>query len=327
MAMLVDGKWDEHADHTTIADGRYERRESLFRDWITADGSSGFAAEPGRYHLYIAHWCPWAYRTAIFRTLKGLEDVVGISVASSSRKEQGWMFVNEHDQSTDAVYGKRYLHELYTLADSGYTGRPTVPTLWDRERQTVVSNESSDIIRMLNDAFDELVPGTPDYYPAELRAEIDAVNAVVYERVNNGVYRAGFATSQEAYDEAIQALFGTLDELEHRLDASRYLCGGQITEADWRLFSTLIRFDQAYYQIFKCSQKHIYEYPNLWNYTLELYQHPGIAEVTHFEDIRIGYFATMPDLNPSGIVPPGPDLDYLAAHDRERLPATFVGRT
>lgn len=321
MPMLVDGKWDEDADHTTIRNGRYERPQSKFRDWVTADGSSGFKAEAGRYHLYTAHNCPWAHRTRLFRMLKGLEDVVGVSIASPTRKDQGYMYAEEDGCIPDTVNGKTYLHELYSMADPAFTGRPTVPALWDRERGTIVSNESADIIRMLNSAFRDVVPETVDYYPGELRAEIDAINAVVYENVNNGVYRAGFAKSQHAYEEALDSLFSAFDDLEERFASCRYLCGERITEADWRLFATLIRFDQVYYHLFRCTRQHIYEFPNLWNFTLELYQHPGVAELTNFKHIKAGFFTTMPAVNPNGLVPASPvPLDYTVTHDRGRLP-------
>ena len=290
MAMLVNGKWDEDADHNTILDGQYIRSDSKFRHWITADGSSDFKAQTGRYHLYLAHWCPWAYRATIFRKLKGLEDVVSVSIASSSQKEQGWKFVDgEEGCIPDTVNGKVHLHEIYTLADPDFTGRPTVPTLWDKERQTIVSNESADIIRMLNSAFCSLVPDTTDYYPHALRNEIDTVNAQIYETLNDGVYRTGFAKSQSAYEASVAKVFATLDQLETRLAHQRYLCGDQITEADWRLFPTLIRFDLVYYMLFKCAHKRIVEYPNLWNYTLELYQHPGIADIARLDHIKTGY--------------------------------------
>lgn len=320
MPMLIDGKWDETASHDTIRDGQYVRPESQFRNWISADGSTGLKAEAGRYHLYVAYNCPWAYRTLLFRKLKGLDDVISLSIAASSRKDQGWMFLDEEGCIPDTVNGKTYLHEIYSLADSTCTGRPTVPTLWDKERKTIVSNESSEIIRMFNREFRDVVPETVDYYPEELRADIDAINDVVYENINNGVYRAGFAKTQQAYDEWVDRLFSTLDSLEVRLEKSRYLCGNRITEADWRLFATLIRFDPVYYGLFKCSRKHIYEYPNLWNYTLELYQHPGVAQVTRFDHIKRGYYATMHGINPLKIIPVGSAmLDYEAAHNRDRF--------
>lgn len=323
MPMLVDGKWDVNADHSAIKKGHYVRRESKFRNWITADGSSGFKAEAGRYHLYTAHNCPWAYRTRLFRMLKNLDDAISVSIAPYSSQEQGYTYLEQDGCIPDTVNGKKYLHEIYSLADPTYTGRPTVPALWDKQQNTIVSNESADIIRMLNSEFWDVVAETVDYYPEELRADIDAINDVVYENVNNGVYRTGFAKTQDAYIECVERLFLTLDDLDKRLGKDRYLCGGQITEADWRLFATLIRFDQVYYLLFKCCKKHIYEYHNLWNYTLELYQHPGVAELTRFDLIKSGYFQTMRALNPNEIVPLSSDqLRYDAAHDRERLSKT-----
>lgn len=325
MPMLVDGKWDDSADHSTIKKGQYVRQESKFRNWITADGSSGFKAEAGRYHLYVAHLCPWAYRTRIFRMLNGLEDIIGVSIASSTRKDQGYMFLEEDGCIPDTVNGKTYLHEIYSLADSTFTGRPTVPTLWDKKRKTIVSNESADIIRMFNSEFLDVVSETIDYYPSDLRTDIDVINEIVYENVNNGVYRTGFAKTQEAYEECVGRLFSTLDDLEIRLGQNRYLCGDRITEADWRLFATLIRFDQVYYLLFKCSQQHIYEYENLWNYTLELYQHPGVAELTQFDHIKAGYYLSMSAINPNHLIPVSSnELDYSAGHNRDRLPKAAI---
>jgi putative glutathione S-transferase len=321
MAMLVDGKWDEDADHQKIKDGQFLRAESNFRGWITADGSSGFKAEPGRYHLYLAHNCPWAYRARLFLKLKGLEDAISISIAASSRKDQGWMFFEEEGCIPDTVNGKECLHEIYTLADPTFTGRPTVPTLWDKEKKTIVNNESSEIIRMLNSEFSDVVANDDDWYPESMRPDIDAINEIVYENVNNGVYRCGFAKSQEAYEEWIEKLFSTLDDLEVRLESKRYLCGDRITEADWRLFATLIRFDLVYYVLFKCSRKHIYEYPNLSNYTRELYQYPGVAEVSDLNHFKIGYYHNMPAINPLKLVAVTPQgLDFNLPHDRGRLP-------
>lgn len=322
MAMLVDGRWDENADQSTIRDGKYVRSDSKFRNWITADGSSGFKAEAGRYHLYVAHWCPWAYRTSIFRKLKGLDGTIGISIASSAQKVQGWKYVEGEEGCTpDTVNGKTYLHEIYSLADPHFNGRPTVPTLWDKVRKTIVSNESADIIRMFNSEFRGVVPETVDYYPEDLRAEIDAVNAQIYGSVNDGVYRTGFAKTQAAYEDSIEALFTTLDTMDARLATQRYLCGDRITEADWRFFATLIRFDLVYHMLFKCARKRICDYPNLWNYTLELYQHPGIAEVTRLDHIKTGYYTCLPAINPTRIIPVTPDaIDYTMRHDRGRLP-------
>ena len=324
MGVMIEGKWDNAATPRTVQ-GAFQRPDSVFRNWITPDGapgpsgSGGFKAEKGRYHLYVTHNCPWAYRTTVFRKLKGLEDVISIAIAGSDRKDEGWTFTTEEGTVADTVNGVFRLHEVYTKANPKYSGSISVPCLWDKQKQTIVNNESSEIIRMFNAAFKGIVPETVDYYPEPLRAEIDAINAVVYPNVNNGVYRCGFAASQEAYEEAYDTLFGTLDDLEKRLARERYLVGGRITEADWRLFSTLLRFDLVYYVNFKCNKKHIWDYPNLWNYTLELYQHPGVAEVTNLHYIKRGYFHLMPHLNPPGIVSKGPDVDFTQPHNRDRL--------
>jgi putative glutathione S-transferase len=324
MGMLIDGKWTDD-DQFRNKDGKFVRPESIFRGWVTADGSvgpagdAGFKAEPGRYHLYVTHNCPWAYRTVMFRKLKGLEDIVSIAIGGASDKDEGWTFNDEPGSVPDTVNSIHRLHEVYTKAAPDYTGRVTVPTLWDKKEQTIVNNESSEIIRMFNSAFDNVTGNNNDYYPEELRSEIDAINEVVYSNVNNGVYRTGFAASQEAYEEAFDRLFNTLDELDERLGKQRYLVGDRLTEADWRLFSTLLRFDMVYYGHFKCNKKHVYEYSNLWNFTLELYQYPGIAEVTNFDHIKRGYYGLMPRVNPLGIVAKGPDIDFNQAHDRDRF--------
>jgi len=327
MGRLVDGAWTED-ENTSSKSGKFMRPESVFRNWVTADGSAGpsggdgFKAEPGRYHLYVSHNCPWAYRAVLFRRLKGLEDQISIAISASSRKDEGWTYVPEDGCIPDDVNGVTYLHEAYTKADPQYTGRVTVPTLWDKERGTVVNNESSEIIRMFNSAFDDVGATGPDFYPEELRDEIDAVNEDVYAYINNGVYRCGFATTQEAYEEAFDNLFNTLDAMEERLSNQRYLAGDKLTEADWRLFSTLLRFDIVYYGLFKCNKKHIYEYPNLWNLTLELYQYPGVAEITDLDHIKQGYYANMQRLDVKGFVPKGPDLDFTQPHDRDRFTAS-----
>lgn len=322
MGMLVDGKWTDD-DQVVAKDGQFVRPESPYRDWITADGSSRFKAEPNRYHLYVTHNCPWAYRTTVFRKIKSLEDMIGISIAGSSAKDEGWTFTKEERTTEDHLFDATYMHEIYTQADSDFTGRVTVPTLWDKKEKTIVSNESSEIIRMLNSEFDGLTGDNKDFYPAELRAEIDEINDFVYPNVNNGVYRCGFARSQEAYEEAYDKLFAALDELDDRLGKQRYLVGDRLTEADWRLFSTLLRFDIVYYGHFKCSRQHVYEYPNLWNFTKELFQYPGVAEVTDIEHIKRGYYIS-PERNPSGTVPKGPNLDYSAPHDRDRFAAAAI---
>jgi len=325
MSMLVDGKWQD-GDATTrevAKDGRFQRTESKFRHWVTADGSSGFAAEPGRYHLYAAYSCPWAHRTLIFRKLKKLDNVISVSIAVPGMREQGWTFVDHPDFpecGPDTVNGFRYLHQAYSAADRHYTGKVTVPTLWDKKKKTVVNNESSEIIRMFNSAFDAYTNEDTDFYPEALRAEIDQVNALVYGSVNNGVYRCGFATSQAAYEEAYDQLFGALDALEARLGRQRYLVGNRLTEADWRLFPTLVRFDVAYYSLFKCNKRRIVDYPNLINYTRELYQVPGVAETVKVEHFKRGYWS-IARLNPGGVIPKGPELTYGAPHDRARLAA------
>ena len=298
---------------------------SCFRNWKTIDGSagttgeSGFKAEVGRYHLYITHNCPWAYRTAVFRRLKKLENIISISIGGSSFKEEGWTFNDEPGAIIDKINNIYHLHELYTKADPSYSGRVTVPVLWDIETQTIVNNESSEIIRMFNNAFDDFTTDTLDFYPSDLRDEIDAINELVYSNVNNGVYRTGFAVTQEAYEEAFDKLFITLDKLDDRLGQHRYLVGDRLTEADRRLFSTLIRFDLVYFGHFKCNKKHIYEYSNLWNFTLEIYQYPGIAEITNFEHIKRGYYHLMPNINPNGIVAKGGNINFEQNHDRDRL--------
>jgi putative glutathione S-transferase len=322
MGLLVDGVWHDRWYDTRNSGGRFERQASRFRNWVTADGGAGpageggFAAEPGRYHLYVALACPWAHRTLIFRKLKQLEAAISVSTVAACMGSRGWTF-DERDGSTgDTVNGKKTLAEVYLLADPRYTGRVTVPVLWDKERGTIVNNESSEIIRMLDAAFDAFTPVKTDYYPPSLRAEIDRVNALVYDNINNGVYRTGFATTQGAYEEAFRDLFSALDEVETILSRRRYLAGPKITEADWRLFTTLVRFDAVYYGHFKCNLRRIADYPNLSNYLRELYQVPGIAETVDLAQIKRHYYASHHTINPTGIVPLGPELDFLAPHDR-----------
>ena len=326
MGLLVDGEWRDHWYDTRSTGGRFKRQASQFRNWITADGTAGpsgedgFAAEKGRYHLYVSLACPWAHRTLIFRKLKGLEDSISVDVVHYAMGEYGWVFDDSVASATpDTVNGKEKLYEVYLEALGDYTGRVTVPVLWDKDRKTIVNNESSEIIRMLNSAFDEAGAGSGDLYPQELRPEIDEVNATVYTNVNNGVYKAGFATTQEAYEEAVGALFETLDALEERLSSQRYLAGTRITEADWRLFTTLVRFDPVYVSHFKCNLRRISDYPNLSNYLRELYQVPGVAETVNFTHIKRHYFGSHRTINPTGIVPVGPEVDYTLPHDRERL--------
>jgi glutathionyl-hydroquinone reductase len=323
MGLLIDGVWTD--EDTRTKGGRFERPASRFRSWVTADGSAGpsgeggFQAEAGRYHLYVAHACPWAHRTVIFRKLKGLEGLVSLSVVSPVVRGEGWTFAREEGSTGDSLHGKEKLSEVYVLADPRYTGRVSVPALWDKKRGTIVNNESSEIIRMFNSAFDGLTGSNLDFYPADARAEIDAVNDLVYAAINNGVYRTGFSTTQEAYEEAFLKLFDALDGLEERLARQRYLVGDRVTEADWRLFTTLVRFDAVYFGHFKCNLRRIVDYPNLSNYLRDLYQTPGIAETVDIDDIKRHYYASHRNVNPTGIVPLGPALDFSAPHDRARL--------
>jgi glutathionyl-hydroquinone reductase len=325
MGLLVDGTWHDEWYDTSKTGGRFERSKSQFRDWVTRDGrpaegrERGFRAEPGRYHLYVSYACPWAHRTLIFRKLKKLEDVISYSVVHHFMGENGWTFEKEDGATGDDLYGLDFLHQIYTKADPHYSGRVTVPVLWDRKTETIVSNESAEIIRMLNSAFDEWGDASLDFYPAPLRSEIDAVNAFVYENINNGVYRAGFATTQEAYEEAFGRLFAALDEVEERLSRQRYLAGDRLTEADWRLFTTLVRFDPVYVGHFKCNLRRIEDYVNLSNYLRELYQVPGVAETVNMLHIKAHYYGSHKTINPTGIVPLGPELDYAAPHNRNRF--------
>ena len=310
MGMLIDGKWSE--ERIRNQDGRFVRPQSQFRGTVTADGSSGFKAEPGRYHLYVAYSCPWAHRTIIFRKLKGLEDVVSMAVAVPGARGEGWTFDDSFAGSTaDEANGFRFLHQAYTAAQPGYTGTVTVPTLWDRKRGTIVNNESSEIIRMFNSAFDLVGAQAGDSYPSALRGEIDRVNEFVYSHINNDVYRTGFASTQAAYEEAVEWVFEGLDTLEQRLSNHRYLVGDAITEADWRLFVTLVRFDAVYYGLFKCNLRRIESYLHLQNYLTELYQVPGVADTVRMDHIVRGYYS-IPFANPNGIVPKVPRLDFLA---------------
>ncbi len=325
MGLLVDGVWQDEQHSTRTPGGRFVRPTTRFRNWVTQDGSpgptgvGGFAAARGRYHLYVALPCPWAHRTVIMRMLKGLEDVVSMSVLEPLYGPHGWRFGTSPGTSPDSVNGASELAEIYLRADPRYTGRVSVPALWDKERRTIVNNESAEIIRMLNGAFGRFTNVRTDYYPPALRDEIDRVNALVYENVNNGVYRAGFATAQEAYEEAFHAVFGALDELERRLSRQRYLVGRDITEADWRLFTTLVRFDAVYYSHFKCNLRRIIDYPNLSNYLRDLYQQGGVAATVNMDHIKRHYYGSQRHVNPTGIVPLGPQLDFLAPHDRGRF--------
>jgi len=325
MGLLVDGVWQDEQHSARTPDGRFVRPTTRFRNWVTEDGGpgptgeGGFAAARGRYHLYVALPCPWAHRTVIMRMLKGLEDVVSMSVLEPLYGPHGWRFGTSPGTVPDSVNGASELAEIYLRADPRYTGRVSVPALWDKERRTIVNNESAEIIRMLNGAFGRFTNVRTDYYPPALREEIDRVNALVYENVNNGVYRAGFATAQEAYEEAFRALFRVLDELERRLARQRYLAGGDITEADWRLFTTLVRFDAVYYSHFKCNLRRIIDYPNLSNYLRDLYQQEGVAATVNMDHIKRHYYSSQRHVNPTGIVPLGPQLDFSAPHDRGRF--------
>ncbi len=327
MGMLIDGKWRDDSDSRHKKDGSFQRREAAFRNWVTADGGpgpsgeGGFKAEAGRYHLYVSLACPWAHRTLIVRKLKQLEDAIPVSVVHWHMADKGWSFEAGPGCTGDPLFGAKFIHEVYLRADPSCTSRASVPVLWDTARGAIVSNESSEIIRMFNSAFDGAGAGNPalDLYPEALRDEIDAINEPIYNHVNNGVYRCGFARSQEAYDEAFDDLFAVLDDLEARLARQRYLAGEQITEADWRAFTTLVRFDPIYFGHFKCNKRRLMDYPNLWNYTRELYQVPGVAETVDMFHCKQHYYGSHESINPTRIVPKGPEIDFTAPHDRGRL--------
>ncbi|PKP69107.1 MAG: glutathione-dependent reductase [Alphaproteobacteria bacterium HGW-Alphaproteobacteria-4] len=323
MGMLVDGKWQSAWYDTSASGGAFVRTTAQFRNWVTPDGSAGpsgeagFAAASGRYHLYVSYACPWAHRALIFRAIKGLAPHIGVSVVHPDMLTEGWTFGTDFDGATgDGLFDLPYLRDLYTRAEPAYSGRVTVPVLWDRARGVIVSNESSEIIRMFNSAFDGLTGNRDEYWPAPLRTKIEAVNARVYDTVNNGVYKAGFATTQTAYDTAVHALFDSLDWLEARLARQRYLLGDRITEADWRLFTTLVRFDPVYHLHFKCNRRRLIDYPNLWAYTRELYQWPGVAETVDFGHIVRHYHYSHETINPHRIIPINPILDFEAPHGR-----------
>ncbi|WP_201585663.1 glutathione S-transferase family protein [Psychrobacter jeotgali] len=325
MGLLVNGKWQDQWYDTDASGGRFQREESGFRNWITKDGSAGpsgsggFKAEPNRYHLYVSLACPWAHRTMIYRKLKGLEDMISISAVHPFMREHGWTFAEGTGVISDPIFNADYMHQIYTAAKSDYTGRVTVPVLWDKKTNTIVSNESSEIIRMFNSAFDDVGALPVDFLPSKLVDEIDELNAFIYPKVNNGVYRSGFATTQEAYEEAVTELFEALDTLEKRLADKRYLTGNTITEADWRLFTTLVRFDPVYVGHFKCNIRRIVDYPNLWGYVRDLYQVPGIAETVNMDHIKTHYYASHDTINPTEIVPVGPAIDFDSSHDRAHL--------
>ncbi|MFQ6537428.1 MULTISPECIES: glutathione S-transferase family protein [Aphanothece] len=316
MGLLIDGVWHDRWYDTSSTGGRFVRSASQFRHWVTPDGrpgpsgEGGFRAEPHRYHLYISHACPWAHRTAIFRSIKGLAPIVSLSVVHWFMGDQGWTFHPGEGVVPDPIHKAEFLHTIYTSADPHYSGRVTVPVLWDKSTGRIVNNESSEIIRMFNSAFEALGTAPGDYYPEDLWEEIDQLNAWIYETVNNGVYRCGFATTQEAYEEALRPLFATLDALEERLAEQPYLLGHRLTEADWRLFTTLVRFDPVYVGHFKCNLRRLVDYPNLWRYVRELYHVPGVAETVNMEHIKGHYYASHTMINPSGVVPAGPLIDF-----------------
>jgi len=324
MGLLIDGQWHDRWYDTDKSGGRFVREDARFRHWVTADGApspdgeGGFAAAPDRYHLYVSLACPWAHRTLIVRALKGLEDLIDVSVVSPLMLTEGWTFETAEGSSGDRVGGRAFMHEVYTAARADYTGRVTVPVLWDRERETIVSNESADIVRMLGSAFDDLTGNTLDLYPAELRETIDGWNARVYPRVNNGVYRAGFATTQAAYEEAFGELFAELDAIDAHLASHRFLAGDHFTEADVRLFTTLVRFDAVYHGHFKCNRQRLEEFAHLPGYLRELYQLPRVADTVDFAHIKGHYYRSHPTINPTGVVPAGPALDYSSPHGRDR---------
>ncbi|MDF1727611.1 MAG: glutathione S-transferase family protein [Sulfitobacter sp.] len=323
MGLLVDGIWQSGWYDTSKTGGKFERSAAKFRNWLTADGSAGpsgqdgFKAESGRYHLYVSYACPWAHRALIFRQLKDLTDHIGLSVVHPDMMDDGWSFDTDFDGATgDRLYDLPFARDIYTKADPNFTGRVTVPILWDKKAETIVSNESSEIIRMLNSAFDEITGNDDDYWPENLRTEIEPVNERIYETLNNGVYKAGFATTQEAYEAAVYPLFETLDWLEERLGENRYLMGDRITEADWRLFTTLVRFDKVYHTHFKCNRNRIVDFPAVWAYLRELYQWPGVAETVHFDHIVRHYHYSHDTVNPHRIIPINPDPDFNAPHGR-----------
>lgn len=326
MGLLVDGKWQDRWYDTDSSGGKFERSESAFRHWVTSDGSpgpsgdGGFEASAGRYHLYASYACPWAHRTLIYRSLKGLEHAIGVSFVHWYMAENGWTFESDEEGIVgDKLFGSDYLREIYVRAEPAATTRVTVPILWDTERETIVSNESSEIIRMLNSAFDGIGATAGDFYPEAARESIDQINERIYDTLNNGVYRCGFATSQSAYDEAVTPLFDTLDWLETQLDKTRFLCGSEPLEADWRLLPTLLRFDAVYHGHFKCNRQRLVDYPNLWGYTRDLYQWPGIAGTCHFDHARQHYHRSHETINPHRILPIGADIDFDSAHGREQL--------
>lgn len=325
MGLLVNGVWQDEWYDTHTTQGKFIRTQSQFRNFITTDGSpgttgkGGYKAEKGRYHLYVANACPWAHRALIFRQLKGLEDFISVSTVHWLMLENGWEFRNDDPEFKDDLFNQQFLYQAYTRAEANYSGRVTVPVLWDKQTKTIVNNESSEIIRMFNSAFDSLGATEADYYPTELRPEIDALNERIYSQINNGVYKAGFATSQNAYVDNVTDLFSALDWLEQLLSNKRYLTGDKITEADWRLFTTLVRFDPVYVGHFKCNIQRIADYPNLFAYVRDLYQQQGISETVNIQQIKQHYYMSHTMINPTGVVPFGPEIDYLLPHNRANL--------
>jgi putative glutathione S-transferase len=324
MGLLIDGEWRDKWYDTESTGGKFERSTSKFRNWVTADGSagpsgkSGFQAQSGRYHLYVSYACPWAHRALNFRALKDLTDHISVSVVHPDMMEDGWTFATDFQGATgDTLFGSDFLRDIYIKADPNFTGRVTVPVLWDKAQNTIVSNESAEIIRMFNSAFNEITGNTDDYWPTDLREQIADINERVYETVNNGVYKAGFATSQDAYDDAVHPLFDSLAWLESILENNRFLAGDKLTEADWRLFTTLARFDLVYHTHFKCNHKRLIDYPNLWAYTRQLYQHADIAETVHFDHIVRHYHFSQTTVNPHQIIPINPTVDFTAPHGRD----------
>jgi len=322
VGLLVNGQWQDKWYDTDNNQGEFKREAAQLRNWVTADGSAGqsgdagFKAEKDRYHLYVSLACPWAHRTLIFRHLKGLEDYISVSVVSPDMLEHGWTFDKDNHSTGDALFDSDFMHQIYTRNKADYSGRVTVPVLWDKKTQRIVSNESAEIIRMFNSAFNALTGNERDFYPQSLRSEIDEVNEFVYHNINNGVYRAGFATTQEAYTEAFDDLFAALDKIEQRLSANRYLVGDTLTEADWRLFTTLIRFDSVYVGHFKCNLRTIESYPAISNYLRELYQIEGVSKTVDFYHIKRHYYFSHTMINPTQVVPKGPDIDYARSHNR-----------
>ncbi len=315
MGLLVEGNWHNDWYDTKSSGGEFIRQDAQFRHQVTADGGEdSFKAEPGRYHLYVSLACPWAHRTLIFRKLKQLEAIIGVTVVKPEMLEHGWELGGDGDPGP--IPDLRYLHQVYTTARPDYSGRVTVPVLWDKQTATIVNNESSEIIRMLNTAFNAFTPVQTDYYPVAQRSAIDEVNTLVYDNINNGVYKCGFATTQEAYEKAYHALFEALDSVEQRLGRQRYLVGADITEADWRLFTTLIRFDSVYFGHFKCNRQQIEQFPNLSNYLRDLFQQPGIADTVNFDHIKTHYYYSHETINPTRVVPLGPNIDYFSPHNR-----------